>query len=71
MMALKKNVERIRILLEIMSYRSKLPCFEKFDIQVFVDRFKPDYNAEQTLEYVESLVAESLYNKRTIWYDDF
>ena len=38
--ALKKYVDSFEDIVEIMSRESKLPCFEKFDINVFLSRFK-------------------------------
>ena len=43
LIALRKNIGEIMALVEIMSYKSRLPCFEKFDMKIFLDRFKIDY----------------------------
>ena len=50
--ALKKNVSLFLQIIHIMKQESDLPCFEKFDMKVFVDRFMenvPDHDVYKLL----------------------
>jgi len=48
-LAIRKYIDEISDILEIMSMESKLPCFEKFDIRTFRDRFKISLTDEEVL----------------------
>lgn len=45
-MSLQNNTDEICYILKIMRENSDLPCFSTFDMEVFIDRFKPklEYN---------------------------
>ena len=47
MMALNKHLEEILTLVKVTSFKSSLPCFEHFSFERFVDRFKPNFYAEE------------------------
>lgn len=69
--ALRKYIDEICNIIQIMMVDSDLPCFEKFDFKVFRDRFKERYTDKERSNYVDQLIKDSIYAKRTAWYDDF
>lgn len=48
-MELRKHVEGIVYLLNIMRQESDLPCFENFDEKVFRDRFKERFTDKEVI----------------------
>lgn len=71
LLALKANIDSIIFIVKTMCYQSTLPCFEKFEMDTFLDRFKIDFEEEDMKRYVDWLVEQSIFNKRTVWYDEF
>ena len=71
LLALRAHLPSIAFLVKTVCYQSTLPCFDKFELAAFLDRFKPDYSPEQLAKYVDWLVDTSLNSKRTVWYDEF
>lgn len=71
LIALQRYLPEIMNIVKIMSYKSLLPCFEKIDLEAFADRFKPDFNEEETTKYAKSLITDSMESNRTVWYDEF
>ena len=71
MMALRKRVDELCLLLEIMSDSSDLDCFQNFKIENFRERFKLKLSEKKYKEYCESLVEKSCMNSRTVHYDTF
>lgn len=69
--AVRKHMDEICDLLEIMHKQSPLPCFEKFDLHAFRESMKPSLKDEQVGPWVKSLFEDSLSSMRTAWYDDF
>lgn len=71
LLALKENIDSIIFIVKTMCYQSTLPCFEKFEMESFLDRFKLDFTEEDMKKYVDWLIANSIFNNRTAWYDEF
>lgn len=71
LLALKANIESIIFIVKTMCYQSTLPCFEKFEIGIFLDRFKVEFEEDDMNRYVDWLVEQSMSSKRTVWYDEF
>ena len=71
LMAIQKNINYVIFVVKTMRYNSTFPCFEKFNFNEFINRFKIEYDEEEMRGYVEDLVELSVNNKRTAWYDDF
>jgi len=69
--ALRKYVEDICDIVEIMSRESTLPCYEKFNMKEFKERFKPTLVESERTKWVEEMVRASLNSKRTQWYDEY
>ncbi|CAK67262.1 unnamed protein product (macronuclear) [Paramecium tetraurelia] len=69
--ALQGYVDEIIMIIEVMMQDSDLPCFERFDIKEFRDRFKEEANDEELQKYVDKLIDYSDNNWRTIQYDNF
>ena len=69
--SLKKHVEGFVTFMEIMMENSMLPCFLKFDLAQFEDRFKPILTDSEREDYVKKLIDQSLNNWRTAQYDQF
>lgn len=71
LLALKANNDEIIFIVKTMCYQSTLPCFEKFELSGFLDRFKLDFEEEEMKTYVDWLIEQSIFNNRTVWYDEF
>lgn len=69
--ALRKYVDDICDIVEIMSRESTLPCYEKFNMKEFKERFKPTLVESERTKWVEEMVRASLNSKRTQWYDEY
>lgn len=41
---------------------NELPCLEKFDMKVFKDRFKLDFDQKKIEDYVHKIVSQSANN---------
>ena len=67
---LKKFSEEIWGLMDIMQY-AELPCFYKFDIQAFKNRFHRFYSETEREKLVNDLTMNSFGSKRTVLYDQF
>ena len=83
-MELRKYVDSIVYLLEIMMEDSDLPCFQEFDLKVFRSRFFEKSTDKEVIyvlnififikkcfEFVEKLIDMSYDNWRTVQYDNF
>jgi len=70
-MELRKHVEELVYLIQIMVEGSDLACFEKFDLQEFKERFRERSTDEEAVEHVSRLVDMSYDNWRTVQYDNF
>ncbi|EGR34193.1 phosphatidylinositol 4-kinase, putative [Ichthyophthirius multifiliis] len=68
---LQKYVDEIVFLVEIMMEQSDLPCFYKFDIGTFRERFKENLDQKALIDYSNKLVEDSYDNWRTKQYDNF
>lgn len=71
LLALRKNLSELCDLIDMMSRKSALPCFEKFDIQEFVDRLKPNKTDAEFEAYADGIYRKSYDNYRTNMYDQF
>jgi hypothetical protein len=71
MMALRKRVEELTLILEIMMEESDLDCFRDFQIEDFKNSFKLHYSEEKYGDYCKTLVERSCMNSRTVHYDTF
>lgn len=69
--AVRKHIDEICDLFDIMRKQSPLPCFEKFDLQSFKDSMKPNMKDEEVGHWVKGMFEDSLSSLRTVWYDDF
>ena len=67
----RRNMDELCDLLDIMSKQSTLQCFEKFELKEFRERMKPGLTTSQIPAWVTQLTKDSLTSKRTVWYDDF
>eukprot|EP01017_Pseudomicrothorax_dubius_P051338 TRINITY_DN9863_c0_g1_i1.p1 TRINITY_DN9863_c0_g1~~TRINITY_DN9863_c0_g1_i1.p1 ORF type:complete len:416 (-),score=65.38 TRINITY_DN9863_c0_g1_i1:17-1264(-) len=70
-MELRKHVDDLSILLQIMMEDSELPCFVGFNLEEFKQRFRISMTDKECWDYVDELVKESLDNWRTVQYDNF
>jgi len=70
-MALRKHVDSIVYILQIMMEGSDLPCFENFDIKEFRDRFKEKSTDKECMNKIEHLIDNSYDNWRIVQYDNF
>ena len=72
---LRKHFYQIILMVEMITEgNSDLPCFcgkPKEDIQQLRHRFRLDLSDSACVEYVNSLIDESLENWRTRWYDRY
>lgn len=68
---LRKHVDEICTIVDMMSRDSDLPCFQQFNMTVFRDRFKAGFSDEKMRDYCEELINQSNRNWRTIQYDYF
>lgn len=78
--ALRRVVDDIVNLLEIMMHDSDIPCFEKFDLGVFRERFFESATDREVInniykiqlsDHVNRLIDASFDNWKTIQYDNF
>ena len=56
---LRKHVEDFITILEIMKHESDLPCFEKFDIKAFQERFMTNISENEVIDYQNKIVNDS------------
>jgi phosphatidylinositol kinase/protein kinase (PI-3 family) len=69
--ALRKYVDDLCDIVDIMSRESTLPCYDKFNLKEFRERFKPNLLDSERAKWVEDMVKMSLNSKRTQWYDEY
>lgn len=69
--ALRKYVDDICDIVDIMSKESTLPCFDKFNMKEFKERFKPNLSDNERAKWVDDLLKSSINSKRTQWYDEY
>ena len=67
----KKHTDEICTIVDIMSRDSDLPCFHQFNMSLFRERFKADYDDARMQVYCEGLIEQSCCNWRTVQYDYF
>jgi phosphatidylinositol 4-kinase len=71
---LRKHVDSLSKIIEIMSKGSKMPCFN-LDINVIMMRFKERFHLNKCeseyIDVVDELIENSLNNWRTVQYDNF
>ncbi|KAL4502454.1 hypothetical protein ABPG72_012041 [Tetrahymena utriculariae] len=68
---IKKHVNTICNLVQIMCDQSSLPCFDEFDMIQFRGRFKENFTDKEFIEYVEELIRGSCDKWSTNQYDKF
>ena len=71
LLAIRSNLGELCDLIDMMSRKSALPCFEKFDLGEFRDRLKPNKSEAEFEAYVDSVYRKSFDNYRTNMYDQF
>ena len=71
MLALRKRVDELTLILEIMMEESDLDCFRDFRIEDFRNSFKLHYAVDKYRDYCVGLVERSCKNSRTGHYDTF
>jgi phosphatidylinositol kinase/protein kinase (PI-3 family) len=71
LMELKKHVNDILHLIQIMKVSSELPCLLKFDLEVFEQRFMENSTDKEIMVLVKNLIYQSFNSWRTIQYDRY
>jgi len=72
-MELRKYMEKIVLLVEMMRVGSKLPCFQggPATVEALKERFCMGLTDTESIQFVEDLINKSLDNWRTVQYDKF
>ncbi|EAR89476.2 phosphatidylinositol 4-kinase (macronuclear) [Tetrahymena thermophila SB210] len=68
---IKKHVNTICNLVQIMCDQSNLPCFDEFDMIQFRGRFKENFTDKEFIDYVDELIKGSCDKWSTNQYDKF
>ena len=71
MLAIRRRLDDLCLLLEIMMDNSDLDCFQNFRIDQFRERFRTEESESRFRDVCEALVEKSCMNTRTVHYDIF
>ena len=71
MLALRRRLDDLCLMLEIMMEKSDLDCFQNFRIEHFREKFKPDESEKRFRDHCEGVIEKSCMNSRTVHYDTF